>query len=195
VILAGGKLLLKGHTLTGNSIDPVVECSRNCQVEGPGTVTGGGAGIYAGTSHLLVKQATITGNNGVGVDGNRKVMVQDSVVSFNGSPLVPGPFVFSGGVHSTQYLSLKGANIHDNLNFGVEGATVVVRRASSVIHNGENPDCVANPRAVSFGCADLAVTVWQRPPHVSSDSTCGTSQHLYEDIGTSWHVCTNDPPP
>jgi hypothetical protein len=75
---------------------------------------------------------------------------------------------------------------------GVLTATAVVGRGSTIIHNGENPDCASGLFATSLGCADLAVSHWRRPPVVVGGSVCGHSQRLYEPIGRTWGACAGD---
>ncbi len=175
-----GRLLLRGHTLTGG-----VMCS-SCTVMGPGTVTGNGGTVSGvrGTIKATVVGVTVTGN-GSGVvahtaDRKGKVVVRDSTIMGN----------LFHGIDAD-----RGAKVRDSVivGNGLNGITVPCDRPASVIvrdttlsGNGTDPVC-----GDAITCADVA-TCGSSPKFVGVVS-CETSYVLGSGVpGDDLGVCTLD---
>jgi len=166
-----GKLLLNGFTLTGNPAFDVVRCAVGaCRVSGPGTVTGGSAGVRS-KSRAKILRSTVSGNGGDGVRADGSASIKESTVTGNAG----------AGVDSDRTAKAKLSTVTANGLDGMKGLRVALS-SSTATGNGTDPSC-----GVTDDCADLAAATL---PRVTATSACDTSRDT--ENGGTWGVCAND---
>ena len=130
VTIEGGKLDLRGFTLTGGGI----RCTRSCSVVSApagGRITGSSlGGIYSPTlaakARINVSGVVVDANGETGIHSNSgKVIVTDSIVTNSAGP----------GVGADRKVQVEGSTISNNGTYGVVGTRVRVD-SSSVSDNG-----------------------------------------------------------
>lgn len=203
----GARLDLNGHTLDGCSIQGTGFATEPLKigVRGPGEVHNAGIDIGAGTlrvrdvvivdppnwgilglnglnggpSTLKLKDVTITGATGVGVEATR-VIAKDLSVSGSGSHGIVGwesvnatRAVVTGsteGIFSAESIRLRDSEVTGNTSFGVIANLTISIARSNVTGNG----------------TDLASQI---VPRVKA-STCDTSLNMQTML--PWGVCAGD---
>lgn len=175
-----GRLLLRGHTLTGGVICTI------CTVIGPGTVTGNSsasAGVR-GTIKATVVDVTISGN-GHGVvahtfEKKGKVVVRDSIITGN---QFHGVDADRGAKVRDSIITGNGLN---GINVSCDGRSKVVVRDATVSGNGMDPVC-----GDAVTCADLATC--GAPPALVGAVSCETSYVLGSGVpGDDFGICSLD---
>lgn len=173
VLLRGGRLDLRGHTLIGNARG--VYCMRSCRIiGGGGTITGGTSHNIDSDygQHVQVEGLTLTGALQNGIWTRFKLTVRDSVIRDN-----PGR-----GIFVERNLTLIRTTITNNGDAGIAAVAGVKLEDADVSGN-----CTLQGTACGFGCADV---IAGRKPRLKR-STCGLSRG--PDC-TRWGVCSGDAP-
>jgi len=146
------------------------------------TITGNdGDGINAWQT-VIVRQATISGNSGAGIV---KDYSEDSSVARIRKSTITGNYI---GVDSSNPMGMTETVVTGNATFGVIGkrfGPVRIVGASDVTGNGTDVDC-----GIIVACADVSS---DSAPAIGAKVVCGTSYQLGSGVpGTNWGVCTLD---
>lgn len=209
-----GRLHLGGFTLTGNPAHHVVRCEKGaCRIDGPGTLTGGAAGIRS-DKNTKVFGVTISNNAGDGVRAEKTARMESASISNNGGNGVHADkvdarstgFLGNGGdgAHAVRKVTLRECNVTGNDGDGVSSDRLAkVTRSTTVTGNGldgvdagrimlkTDASVTVNGTSAACGiteeCDDLAT---DRRPVVGSGASCGTSRDTAD--GGSWGVCLGD---
>jgi hypothetical protein len=200
VTIHGGKLNLNGHTLTGGVVS--VFCDGNCQVIGPGMVTGStGIGIIAFGVPFKMTQVDVTNHPIMGVECFKACkLLGPGTISGNGTG------VRAGTMARLRSVSVSGNNTGiDAVNDGLRGralihestisgnrigvtADVLVKSLNSTITgNAQYGISVGNESCTRKGLATLkagTATGNGTDPDCGTTiacadvATCGTAPHL-----------------
>jgi hypothetical protein len=185
VVLRNAKLDLNGHSITGAEIGVV--CAEKCTIFGPGTISGNHSGIdqislRPNGGKVTLKEATVTGNAGNGIAGDR-VYVLESTISGNGGFIVQGNPA-GGGIFATHRVAIRDSTVDGNETYGACSSGRISVTRSTLTGSGAAPGCVPHPSCDA--CGDV---VTRKKPFVSRTSVCDVSAN---PLGGTWGVCSAD---
>jgi hypothetical protein len=174
------RLSLGGFTLISGFNG--IECQGSCTVTGPGSISGGQAGVV-GDKRILISGVTISDAENYGVQG--------SMVDLEGSTVIGAAFFAVSATRSARITSssldgvfggisagraiLKGSTVTAD-TFGISASTISLKSGSTVA-TGAGPDA----RALRTG----------KRPQLSDDSSCTGVSYNWKTKG-SWGVCSLD---
>jgi len=177
-------LELRGFSIR-NADDYAVQCFRNCDIVGPGTLGGSFGGVWA--PHRLTMTDVIVEDNEVLGIGTGRLKMERCTVS-------GGRYGIQGGVRASLVDSTvtgsEGTGVMVQASISFFGTQVCTRGKLSLVNSTVTGN-VLDPNAANCAdknaCADISTCL---APRLDAASSCGTSSR-YDDAG-SWGACDLD---
>lgn len=219
LVVLGGPLRLRGHTLTGpvGQDNDAVLCEQSegapelgrCRIIGPGAIVGGYAGVRGNI--VGVKDVDLADQEAVGVLAGRLKMIDSTVTgagragfesrggitkhrilrSTLSGNAVGAAYVSCIGCGHKAGIKFKGSTVTDNTGSGVLSYAVnTIVKSSTVTGNALDQQNPACDLYTLFPQPTGCADIATADPPVVRNTPCDTS--LNTNDGSTWGVCTLD---